>query len=240
MSLSSAALTQLLQDPRIWRGDSLAQAGGRTHSSGFAALDAELPGGGWPLGALSELIAPPGSGSFSLLQPLLRRHAAGGGQIMLVNPPAVPYAPAWAQAGIDPAAISWLSLAAEADCLWACEQALREAGCLVLAWPARPLADRTARRLQLAAETGGGSHFLLYGLQKATLQSPLGLRLRLEPGAEGLYLHIVKRRGRPLQQPIVLPGLATLPGWIPHAASGPVLSPAGTGPRLSLVGAGSG
>lgn len=204
MPLSSAALTQLLQDPRIWRGDSLARAGGRTQSSGFAALDAELPGAGWPLAAVSELLAPAGSGSFTLLQPLLRRQATAGCQIMLINPPAIPYAPAWAAAGIDPSAISWLQLAQEADSLWAMEQALREPGCVVLAWPARPLADRTARRLQLAAESGGGSHFLLYERQQRALQSPLGLRLQLSPHAEGLLLHILKRRGRPLASPLLL------------------------------------
>ena len=41
------ALAALLQNPLLWRGDQLAQADD-TVASGFASLDRELPGGGWP------------------------------------------------------------------------------------------------------------------------------------------------------------------------------------------------
>ncbi len=45
-------------------------AGGTTLASGHAALDAELPGGGWPLGELTELLqAQPGCGEWRLLRP---------------------------------------------------------------------------------------------------------------------------------------------------------------------------
>lgn len=56
----------------VWQASRLAQAGGAVLPTGFAALDAELPGGGWPAGALIELLADrPGVGELSLLLPLL-------------------------------------------------------------------------------------------------------------------------------------------------------------------------
>ncbi|MFG6443608.1 hypothetical protein ACG0Z3_23270, partial [Roseateles sp. LKC17W] len=43
---------------RLWRGSSLDTTATSTLSSGFAALDAELPGSGWPLRAVTELLTP--------------------------------------------------------------------------------------------------------------------------------------------------------------------------------------
>ncbi|MGZ8259658.1 MAG: hypothetical protein ACXWUL_03795, partial [Caldimonas sp.] len=49
--------------PALWLGHQLGRSGVQTVSSGFAALDAELPGGGWPCRVLSELLLPhPGVG----------------------------------------------------------------------------------------------------------------------------------------------------------------------------------
>jgi hypothetical protein len=47
----SAALEQLLTEGRLWRGQSLRRT--EATPSGYAALDAVLPCGGWTLGALS-------------------------------------------------------------------------------------------------------------------------------------------------------------------------------------------
>ena len=41
---------------RLWRGNSLGRTAEPVLASGFEALDAELPGGGWPLGQLSEVL----------------------------------------------------------------------------------------------------------------------------------------------------------------------------------------
>ncbi len=43
---TSEPINRLLQHPSLWRGRSLARV--ETFPSGFAALDAALPGGGWP------------------------------------------------------------------------------------------------------------------------------------------------------------------------------------------------
>ena len=49
------ALAEVLARPDVWRGDRCAVAPLPAVPSGFGALDAELPGGGWPRGALTEL-----------------------------------------------------------------------------------------------------------------------------------------------------------------------------------------
>ena len=51
----NAALATLLANPAIWRGGDCAPEPA-TLPSGFAALDAALPGGGWPQGTLTEVL----------------------------------------------------------------------------------------------------------------------------------------------------------------------------------------
>ncbi|MEG1456836.1 MAG: recombinase RecA, partial [Comamonas sp.] len=40
----------------VWRGTEVGAAPGRTLPTGFAQLDAALPGGGWPTQGLSEVL----------------------------------------------------------------------------------------------------------------------------------------------------------------------------------------
>src|SRR5438045_9440474 len=74
----STALATLLSNPAIWRGDDCAPEPA-TLPSGFAALDAALPGHGWPQGALTEvLLECEGIGELRLtLTELLRVQAQG-------------------------------------------------------------------------------------------------------------------------------------------------------------------
>ncbi|MEO7243856.1 MAG: hypothetical protein ABIX12_01725, partial [Rubrivivax sp.] len=87
--------------PSLWRASQLGRVGGRVQPSGFAALDAVLPGGGWPAGVLTELLLPhPGVGEWRLLAPALaalQRAGATDGRapphsVMLFDPPARPCA----------------------------------------------------------------------------------------------------------------------------------------------------
>jgi len=100
--------TQPLIDPlsaltargMVWRGTSGAQV--RAISSGIHALDQRLPGGGWPLGALSELLIPAhGIGELSLMLPAAAKLTQSGQVVAFIAPPQLPYAPALAQAGLD-------------------------------------------------------------------------------------------------------------------------------------------
>src|ERR1044071_6445717 len=65
-------LAELLAHPSVWRGRSRAAV--ETFPTGFAALDAGLPGGGWPRHGLIEILTPqPGIGELYLLLPVLAR-----------------------------------------------------------------------------------------------------------------------------------------------------------------------
>src|SRR2546429_3015928 len=97
MPISFAAL---LDRPDIWRGDSLSRTGAPTLPCGFPGLDAELPGGGWPAGALTEiLLAHEGIGELRLLGPALAGLSRRGLRLVWIAPPHLPYAPALAAAG---------------------------------------------------------------------------------------------------------------------------------------------
>src|SRR5258708_38997290 len=97
MPFSFAAL---LDRPGIWRGDSLSLAGTPAIPCGFPGLDAELPGGGWPAGALTEILpAHEGIGELRLLGPALAGLSQLGLRLAWIAPPHLPYAPALAAAG---------------------------------------------------------------------------------------------------------------------------------------------
>src|SRR2546425_12951575 len=99
----NAALATLLANPAIWRGGDCAPEPA-TLPSGFAALDAALPGGGWPQGTLTEvLLEREGIGELRLMVPALARVQAQGLDVVWIAPPHRPYAPALVAAGIDPA-----------------------------------------------------------------------------------------------------------------------------------------
>lgn len=193
----SAALAEVLRDPRIWRRGTAAAATIDAQPTGIAGLDARLPGGGWPRGALSEiLVENDGLGECSLVLPALAALTQARRRVALVAPPYLPYAPALAGAGIDLAQVVHIDADA-GDTHWTAEQCLR-AGCCgaVLNW--LPRADyRQLRRLQLAAETGGAIGFVFRPLAAAAEASPAALRLRITMAADGApRIDILKCRGR--------------------------------------------
>lgn len=195
------SLDQLLKaQPLLWRGNQHPTAQ-RTAPTGQARLDAFLPGGGWPLGALTELHVPgPGSGELSLLTPALAQETARGERVALVAPPAPPYPPALAAAGVvlsqlwivSPNTASSDKKHQSKEALWSAEQLLRSGTfAAVLVW--LPQATPTQlRRLQLAAETGGSCWALAYRPEYTAGQSsPAALRLHWD----NLHLRVLKCRG---------------------------------------------
>jgi len=209
MSLSFSAL---LGRPDIWRGDSLSRAGRSFSysvvSSGFPALDAVLPGGGWPAGALTEILpAHEGIGELRLLGPALAGISQRGLRLAWITPPHLPYAPALAAAGIDAARLLIVRTASHREMLWAAEQALAANACgAVLAWP-REAKYAELRRLQIAAEGGRAPAFLFRLPEAASESSPAALRVALGTSGGGLAVNVFKRRGTPLARPILLPAM---------------------------------
>jgi protein ImuA len=204
--------------PALWRAHQLARPGAAVWPSGFAALDVQLPGGGWPRGALTELLLPhPGVGELRLLAPALAALQAAGRGLLWFDPPAVPCAEALQALGLNlqrlvlvRARDGLTGRARErlpaADLLWALEQALKSghAGA-VLAWLPARLPAEVLRRLQLAAQAHDGPAFLLRDAAAALQRSPAPLRLRLAAaGPDRLRVALLKRRGPPALQPLVL------------------------------------
>jgi cell division inhibitor SulA/protein ImuA len=196
------ALASILRHPDIWCGNRLAASQQPGVPTGFAALDAELPGGGWPAGALTELLPDhEGIGEMQLLIPALGRLSRGGRLIALVAPPHVPYAPALA-AGIDLAQLMIVAPATVRETLWATGQILRSGACgAVLAWLATAKYAEL-RHLQLAAEEGRSVAALLRPARAALEASPAPLRLALAPAGRQLAIDILKRHGPRLSVPL--------------------------------------
>ena len=198
------ALAELLHNPLLWLGDRLARADDAV-ASGFAGLDRELPGGGWPKAALTELLADAeGIGELRLLLPALKRLAQGGEWIALVAPPHIPYAPAFASWCIDPARVIVIEALEEKQRWWAAEQVLRSnsAGALLF-WP-KTLGDQRMRRLQLAAQEGEALAFLFATTARAAQPSPSPLRIKLSLSGNRLSVDIFKRRGGVVSAPLLL------------------------------------
>ena len=213
------SLQQVLSRPDVWRGGHAPPV--TTVPSGYAALDAQLPGGGWPCAALTEILgAAGGMGELRLLTPALARLSRGDRWIALIAPPYVPYAPALTAAGVELSRLLLVHPRTRAEQLWAVETALRAGACAaVLAWP-DTLAPESLRRWQLAAEAGASWGVLF--ARRHVEGSPAALRLRLAPaGAGAVDVHILKRRGGWPAGPLRLE--------IDHALA--VRAPAGPGAR---------
>ena len=201
----NASLDSVLQHPGIWRGDQLAQPDVDTLSTGFAELDEQLPGGGWPRGALTEiLIEREGIGELRLLLPALVQASEQNSWLAWVAPPHLPYAPALAAAGVKLKHLLVASPQSVGDAWWTTEQALRSGACsAVLSWLNSP-DERRMRRLQLGAESGRAWGVLFRSAKAAEERSPAALRLRLEATQRGLAVHILKRRGGQLSRPVMV------------------------------------
>jgi protein ImuA len=212
---------------RLWRGSSLGAAADPAVPSGFAALDAELPGGGWPLRAVTELLTPqPGVLEWRLLAPALRGWWAGQAlpspaavpgrrlrpatatlrPLLLINPPHRPHLPGLQALGLPPSALIWVSAATPAQQLWAAEQAIKSR-VAVLAWlpEARP---EQIRRLQVGALSSDVPAFLVRPQRVGQQSSAAPLRLLVKPG-EGwtLDVHLLKRRGPAHEGWLTLPAV---------------------------------
>ncbi|WP_301078402.1 translesion DNA synthesis-associated protein ImuA [Rhodoferax sp.] len=194
----------------VWRATELGCAAGATLATGHAALDAQLPGAGWPVGAICEILQPPGQrNEWRLLMPALRVSDGTlvAGPVVLVGPPHVPFEPGLAAQGLDARRLLWVLASAPDERLWAAEQALRCAGVLaVLVWLSQVRPEQL-RRLQMAAQGHGKLLFVMRPTQAQSESSPAVLRLlaSTQPDSDALLLHILKRRGPPLDQPLSLP-----------------------------------
>jgi hypothetical protein len=169
--------------------------------SGCQDLDRLLPDHGFHRGTLVEwLAAESGSGAETLALTAARSSCREGGVLVVLDSSRELSPPAVARLGIDLEQLIVVQAMNPADNLWALDQSLR---CLavaaVLAWPAR-LDGHTFRRLQLAAEEGGGLGLLVRPRAAEHEPSWADVRLLVEPlpgeGSSGRRVRIRLLRSR--------------------------------------------
>ena len=202
--------------PGVWHADALGAGQQQVLPTGWARLDAQLPGGGWPVGALSEVLQPAaGLHEWQLVLPALAQATVRRtGAVVVVAPPCEPFAPALQAQGLGAERLCLVRADSATAALWAAEQALRCRDVLaVMAW--LPQAQPAAlRRLQLAAAQQQQLLWVFRPAHRAPQASPALLRLLVQglalPGdaaaSPDMQVQILKRRGPPLAQGLDLPG----------------------------------
>jgi len=198
----------------LWRASEMGTPASFTTPSGHPGLDAELPGGGWPAGQLSEVLqAQAGRHEWRLLLPAVRA-AAASGTVVLIGCPHWPNMAVLAGQGIPLSRVLVVEAERPADRLWAAEQALRcrELAAL-LVWLPQVRAEQL-RRLQFASQAARQARpplafvFRPLSARQEASPAPLRLGLQLAPQAiggtalPGLEIDIFKRRGPQLAAPL--------------------------------------
>jgi protein ImuA len=139
---------------------------GREAAALGGPLDAALPWGGLPYRALHEVGGPAAT---SAVAAFARRFLDRGGALVWCRDARVaaelgePYGPGLARFGLDPERVILARCGDEGEVLWSFEEALRCRGvaCAVAEIGPRRLDLLASRRLQLAAEAGGGAGLAL-------------------------------------------------------------------------------
>jgi len=189
-----APLDALLQHPALWRGRGAAQPAGL--ATGFAPLDALLPGGGWPRHGLIEILTEgSGHGELALCAPLVRQLTQGNEArwCAFIAPPFEPFAPAWQAEGVR---LERLLVVRAAEPFWALEQALLSGTCaLGFAWVGTAVHMSVLRRLALAAGRGLSLGVLIRPLRAIEEPTAAVLRLALVRTPTRLVVRLLKGRG---------------------------------------------
>ena len=156
-------------------------------SSGWPELDRAL-GGGFAPGAVHELVdgCPAGIATTVALR-LAARGASNSNIILYIDLCRELYPPGVEAVGVPLDKLLILRPEKPLDALWAAEQALRCRRIAALVMPLTRLAPAASRRLQLAAESGGGLAFVV---------RPLA---RLEPTFAATRLQVDPLPGTPLR-----------------------------------------
>ncbi len=193
--------------PCLWKGSRSRQQPSAALPTGYAQLDQILPAGGWPLGVVIELLPESiGIGELRLLLPAIRVLTQSQRQVLMINTPHIPYAPALLHAGVDLNYLLLLRPRNWRDALWSAEKALLNPACgMVLLWPDNlpcskidPDDNKAVRRLQVAAQENQAI-LVLYRLSKGcrqNRQSPWAVvRLGLAGNSGNLLIDLLKIRG---------------------------------------------
>lgn len=221
MYSSSPASHRPLQDllqrvPAVWPADAVATRSSNVVSSGFAALDAVLPGGGWPVGDVIELLTPQfGVVDWSVLSPAAKAFSTDHApRVVMIGPPNEPYLPGLRRMDLPVDRVHWVVANKPAERAWVAEQLVKcSSPMLLMVWMSHARADQI-RRLQVCAQSSSSLIFVFRPELAARESSASPLRLVLRPKAvDQIEVSIHKRRGAPVPEPLVLQSVS---GGIDH------------------------
>lgn len=193
-----------LHDAGLWRASDLktrtSTRDSSAQSTGFSQLDSLLIDGGWPQSGLVEILCDRyGVGELRLLSSALVRSGSETRWTVLINPPYVPYAPAFQALGVRVDDLVVVHPGSHTEALWAFEEAVRSGACQsVLAWLNEGnLKDKQLRRIQAKSKEREVFGVLFRPLVAERRPSPAELRIKIEKQSveRDLVVSILKRRG---------------------------------------------
>ncbi|HTW93808.1 MAG TPA: hypothetical protein VMD30_03370 [Tepidisphaeraceae bacterium] len=158
-----------------------------TFQTGLHELDRLASGGSFQCGAVHELLWPPRFPSPRSIALLMARGAQRdnsgnlGGTIVWSDPAGELNPTALGAWGIDLRQFIILRCPSEADELWALSECLRTGGVRAVVASLRSLSQVAARRLQLAAEQGGGAGIFLRPFTPASAHYAAATRWLVQP-----------------------------------------------------------
>jgi protein ImuA len=213
---ATVSLSDLLQRDDMWMGHSQRFATREAVPTGYGGLDARLLNKGWPLGSLVEVCQKGMQGEWQLFTPALLQLP---GLIVLVNPPAAPFAQAFIQAGIDLDKLIVVEAKERNHFVSSLVEIARASVGSLLAWQPNALTYTEMRKCSLAALDGSGLSIMFRHAAAQQQSSPAGLRLFAHQVPTGLEITIFKQKGhlqRQQVQPLVLPMPANWAVMAPH------------------------
>ncbi len=167
-------------------------------SSGCGGLDQLLPAGGFARGTLIECLGQGqrtgGAGTCAMIW--ARQASLEGGAIVVLDPHQWFYPPAAAVLGVDLESLIVVRTPQPRDQLWAVDQALRCPAVAAVWAPLEQLDEHDFRRLQLAAEMGGGLGLLIRSHHVLRQPSWSDLQLLIHPRTGHAHeFHMGRRLG---------------------------------------------
>lgn len=186
-------IQSLTEQGRLWRAKEWQQTKIAALSTGYSALDNLLPGNGWPLGAITEILYEKrGIGELRLVLPALAQISQHDNRWQLwLNPPLQPNAPALQQWQLDVRRLLVSQARNANDLCHSLEKSLQSGGCQgALVW-VEQLDKALMRRIQLAAENSNAPVFFLRPKRFSNQPSVAALRIAMTSNQQ---IHILKRR----------------------------------------------
>lgn len=209
MRVVSAGHLPAQVEAALWRGTELGTPVRFVVKTGWDALDAELPGGGWPCHSLTEVLQPqPSLCEWRLTGTALRAVVAAGHTVVVVGPPKHPHLPGLRHEGLDDRHFIWVQADTPAERLWATEQLVKSNACgALLSWLPQARAEQL-RRLQVCAAACDGPVIVFRPEAARHEASPAPLRLLATYAFDWeLQVQVLKRKGARHEGVIRLPSI---------------------------------